>query len=78
VELADDGALPGPLVTRRLYGGTLLGLGATSVLFGLALIAADLLPDGAITPASWAIYLGGFVVPGLVAMGVGALVGRRE
>lgn len=62
---------------RRTAGGVLLGIGAIAVLLGLALIATDILPDGEITPASLAFYLGGFVLPGLVAMGVGALVGKR-
>ena len=66
------------LPRRRTTGGILLGLGAIAVLFGLALIVTDVLPDGEITPGSLAIYLGGFVLPGLVAMGVGALVGRRS
>src|SRR5262249_23678787 len=65
------------LPRRRTAGGVLLGIGAIAVLLGLALIATDILPDGEITPTSLAFYLGGFVLPGLVAMGVGALVGKR-
>jgi hypothetical protein len=51
----------------RLIGGLLL-----------AVIAADLWPDGAITGADFLRDVLVFIVPGLVAMWAGAKIGRRR
>ena len=57
----------------RLIGG-LLAAGAGLIVTGFYEIAADLWPDGAITTADFLMDVRLFLVPGLIAMGVGARV----
>jgi hypothetical protein len=61
---------------QRQVGGVVLAVGAVLVVIGLSAIAADLWPDGEITGASFLIDVLLFVLPGLVAMGIGARIGR--
>jgi len=61
---------------RRRLGGLLLAVGAALALVGLYAIAEDLWPDGDISAASLLFDLLLFVLPGLVAMGIGAKIGR--
>jgi hypothetical protein len=66
------------MIRRRQLGGFVLAVGALLVVIGLGVIAADLWPDGAITGASFLVDVLLFVLPGLVAMGIGARIGRSR
>ena len=66
------------MTRSRQFGGFVLAVGAVLVMVGLAAIAADLWPDGEITGASFLVDVLLFVLPGLVAMGVGARIGRSR
>ena len=61
---------------RRQVGGVVLAVGAVLVVIGLREIATDLWPDGEITGASFLVDVLLFVLPGLMAMGIGARIGR--
>jgi hypothetical protein len=65
------------MIRRRQLGGVVLAVGAGWVVIGLGTIAGDLWPDGEITVASFLVDVLFFLLPGLVAMGVGARIGRR-
>jgi hypothetical protein len=62
----------------RLVGGLLLAIGIALVLIGFYVIAADLWSDGAITEADFLADVLRLILPGLVAMGAGARIGRRR
>jgi hypothetical protein len=66
------------MTRSRQFGGFVLVVGAVLVMIGLGAIAADLWPDGEITGASFLVDVLLFVLPGLVAMGVGARIGRSR
>jgi len=66
------------VINQRRLGGILLALGALLVLIGLGSIAVDLWPDGEITAASFLIDVVVFILPGLVAIGAGATIGRNR
>jgi hypothetical protein len=66
------------MTRSRQFGGFVLVVGAVLVMIGLGAIAADLWPDGEITGASFLADVLLFVLPGLVAMGVGARIGRSR
>ena len=66
------------MIRRRRLGGVVLAVGAGLVVIGLGAIAADLWPDGEITGASFLVDVLLFVLPGLVAMSVGARIGQSR
>jgi hypothetical protein len=66
------------MIRRRRLGGIVLAVGAGWVLIGLGAIAADLWPDGEITGVSFLVDVLLFVLPGLLAMGVGARIGQSR
>jgi len=68
----------GARVSRRVLGGSLVAVGSIAVLAGIYLIAADLWPDGEITPASFLFDVLLLVVPGLALIGAGAVIGREQ
>ena len=66
------------MIRRRQFGGVVLAVGAGWVVIGLGATAGDLWREGEITGASFLVAVVLFVLPGLVAMGVGARIGRRR
>lgn len=64
-------------MTRRQIGGALVILGVVLIIVGVYEILADLWPDGEISHASLVADLLLFLLPGLLALVVGATIGRR-
>lgn len=63
-------------MTRRQLGGALVVVGVVLIVAGVYAILADLWPDSEISAASLIADLL-FLLPGLLALVVGAMVGRR-
>ncbi len=64
-------------MTRRQLGGALVVVGVVLIVAGVYAILADLWPDSEISAASLIADLLFFLLPGLLALVVGAMVGRR-
>lgn len=65
-------------MSRRALGGSLVTVGSIAALAGIYLIAADLWPDGEISAASFLFDALLLVIPGLLLIGAGAVIGREE
>jgi hypothetical protein len=65
-------------VNQRVLGGGLVAVGSIAALAGIYLIAADLWPDGEISTASFLFDVLLLVVPGLLLIGAGAVIGREQ